>query len=612
MTGAAGLLRRVAGEEALAALQPVEQQVALAERALAERRGAEALQSVTVASEYLSEMDALLWRLAEVEEQLAAAEKVLPTIQQQGYRPDAAQAAISTSRERLRDTALALASAGLQAAGEPLSAAEIAARRAVRLGPQVAELREENQRRIEALQQALQQLAAQVIEEREHFAQVRRYNPTSWSDIRGNGSEAEAALAQARNLLESAIAKNTMERQDFGGAEVDLRDAEQRVAYAATLLQAIHDRLQRLQEAERLAGEEIAEAARDIEAGWAFIRSNDPDIGNVPEDLLRRAEVALQRAQEQLALSQPDWLVVLQNAQEANQLADQALAGARSEFEAMEKRRNEVKRAEAAALAEAQKITSFVQIHKNDISSENEQRAQAILASIQQAVALGERAAQTEEQERAALLDQALKALTKIIQEAEQVYTALYADFQAMEQLRREASAAVETAQQSIANAAAWYNQYGGLLPQGSQGRKLLEDARRTLRSFDQRADAATLKAIRDAAVRANDLAHQAVEAIRTAVQQQPAYSSRRGDSDIGDFLTGAMVGMLLDNMFGGSQRRYEGWGSGGGGGSSFGGWGGGGGGGSSFGGWGGGSGGGSSFGDWGGGGGGGSSIGDW
>jgi hypothetical protein len=504
-------------------------------------------------------------------------------------------AAFERAEGLLRQGAQALEQ-GPEQATPLLDQAEAARAEGVGRGGGMPALRRENDTRLPAVEQAGQLLAAAITEGHRAFDAVDEFAESTWSDIRGNGSEAEAAAARAQALWQRASERNTMEAQDFYGAKEDLDAAEEEIAHAHTLIDTIVQRLKDLEAARDAARAELKAAQDDIEAGWAFVRSNDPDVGKQPEQALTQAAGLVEQAGAELAKDRPDWLVVVKQAREANRLADEALANARSEVEEMEKLRGQVARAQQLATAEVQKIVKFASLHADDLPRQSEPQLNSLQGDVQAAYATLKAAEQREEQARATALRDALNRYVALESQAEQLYGEIYAAFERVEQLRKQVAEEAADAERAVARAEQLYQTYGGYIPSTSEGVALLGEARATLGRIGAVRDEAEMKRAKQAAVEARKLAERAEQRFRSeiAARQGPMHG---GDS-LGDFLGGVLVGQMLEGAGRHHRRRGgSGWGGSWGSGSSGGGsWGGGS---SSGGSWGGGS---SSGGSWGGG----------
>jgi hypothetical protein len=484
-------------------------------------------------------------------------------------------AAFDRAEGLLRQSAQALEQ-GPEQAAPLLDQAEAARAEGVGRGGGMPALRRENDARLPQVEQAGEQLAAYIAEGRQAFDAVDEFAESTWSDIRGNGSEAEAAAARAHALWQRAAERNTMEAQDFLGAKEDLDAAEEEVAHARTLIDTIMQRLKDLEAARDAARAELAAAQADIDAGWAFVRSHDPDIGKQPEQALTQAAALVEQVGSELAKERPDWLAIVKQAREANRLADESLVSARGEVEEMDKLRGQVARAQQLATGEVQKIVKFTGLHADDLPRQSEPQLNALQADVQAAYVALKSAEQREEQARASALRDALERYTALEEQAEKLYGDLYAGFQRVEQLRKQVAQEAERAERAVARAEQLYQTYGGYIPSSSEGIVLLKEARETLGRIGAVRDEAEVKRAIKAAAEARELAERAEQIFRNeiAARQGPA----QGGDNLGDFVGGVLVGTLL-NSGGGRHRRHggSGWGGSWGGGSSGGGsWGGG------------------------------------
>ena len=576
-----------------AILQPVADMVARAEALLAEHRAADAIAAAGAASANIDELNRALERYADIHEGISAGRAAAEKIMAQGYRIEAGLAAFNTAEGVLRQAAATI-ERDLAAARTLLDQADAARELGVARGGGMPALRQENDARLAQTKQAGEQIDAQIAQGREAFALVDDFAEKTWSDIRGNGSESEAAAARARQLWERATQRNSMETQDFLGAKQDLDAADEQIGYARALVDSILQRLKDLQAARDAAHEEIAAAQADVEQGWKYVRANDPDIGKNPEHDLTQAAALLEQANAELQQARPDYLTIVKQAQEANRLADQAIANARGEVDAMNKLREQAQRAQQLATAEVQKIVQFVSLHKNDLPPASERRVDNLQAQIQQAYATLKAADRDEEQTRAEDLRAAVTRYTALEHDAESLYEEIYAAFQRIDILRKQVAAKADQAQRTIDQTEQRLQNYAQMIRPSADVVRLLQEARAALDSIGApREEQALQRALQtaEAAYNAAERADQIlISQLRQVQRSQPG-------GDFGDFLGGVVVGSLLNS----GHHRHGGGGGGGWSGSGGGGgaWGGGGGGG----GWGGGGGG----GGWGGGGGGGS-----
>ncbi|NTW01551.1 MAG: TPM domain-containing protein, partial [Oscillochloris sp.] len=583
-----------------AVLSPAQQQVSQAERAFEGHDARSAIAKAKAASETVATLIATLEHYAAIRGGIVQARNDAERLSVEGYRMETSQGAIDGARTALSEAGRALQAGGPAAAAVKLQVAQTMLDEAVAHGAGLVTVRQENDQRLAAIEAAGLQAAALITEGRRAFDLVDEFAESTWNDIRGNGSEAEAAANRAHDHWASARQRNTMEAQAFYEAKEDLDAATQELAFVNQLIDAILTRLRDLDHAREAARATLDEAQRSITASWEFVRRNDADVGKDPELKLQRAQELLGRAQAEASTTKPNWLSLVRDAQEADQLADAALAGARGEAEAMEKLRQQADQARQITEAEVTKIVKFVGLHRDDLQPASAKAVDDLRAMLDKARVERERADKVEEDQRRAAFSQSTAAYRKLQQESGLVYQQAYGDVQRLEQLRSELNDELTKARAALQESEGLYASYGQHVP-GSRGiGQRIQSARR---SFDQirlpiTGEAQLNKTISVARAISSE-ARDVTRELRSHAPRGGGGGGGGGDG-LGSFIGGVIVGEILNG-----SRNHGGWGGSGGwsgGRGGDGGWssGGGGGGGGSFGG----GGGGGSFGGGGGGGG--------
>jgi uncharacterized membrane protein YgcG len=502
-----------------------------------------------------------------------------------------------------------------EAVGQATRATQVAGEN---VGSQLA-LHAANEKALAELGAAGEQLRAYIQEGVKAFDVVDEYAPSSWEDIRGNGTEAQKRGDDAFNLWQRATRLNGATpdgEQDFTEAAADISEANTLIGEARALVAAIIERLDHLRKSQAIAQQEIAAAEKDIAAGRAYVSQFDPDITPRPDDMLAQAEKQLGAAKQEVSQARPDWIRVVELARAANDLSDRALADARSQEEAMEARRRRVQTTYEQSLASLSRLRNFVQVHAGDIHPSVNKAVADADATFKRAQEELEplREGGLEDVARAEALDRVVEGYGKAQKIADDAYKLAYDQFQVMDGLRKQASSAIEQARRSIQDARNYLQDSQEVL----SGRPLgyLHQAIGLMPKWRDNADAPELRSIQAAANKANERANLAMQAAGAEIDEYNEQIREREAADDAAKMA-LLVGVLDAVVSSAGSRRSSGggWGSrGGGGGFSFGGGGGGGGfsgggfggGGSSSGGFGGG---GSSGGGWGGGG---SSSGGW
>jgi uncharacterized membrane protein YgcG len=554
-----------------AALRSAESLVERAEQLLKERRAADAIAAAGAASATITALAGSIARMHDIQDGIAAGRAAAERAAAQGFRVDAGIASFNTAEGLLRQAAAALPVIGPEGVASLLDQADKARELGVIRGGGLPARYRANLERLEKVRAAGEALAAFIDEGWRVFDLVDEFAESAWSDIRGNGSEAERAADEAQELWERAAERNSMERQEFIEASADLDQAEERLAYARALIAAIIKRLKDLEAARDAARDELAAAEADIMQGRAFIAANDPDVGKEPEKLLARAESALAQAHAEMQQERPDWLQIVRLAHEANHLADEALRGARSEVEAMDRLREQLKRMQQVATAEVQKIVQFMTVHPRDLPVGAKDKINGLQINLQAAYTAAQSVDRKEEEARAEALRDAIERYTALEQQAAQIFEEIRHHYRRIESLRRQVRSDADRARAAIMRAESLSERTGG-----SSGIALIQAARA---SYNQIGEVYNENDAQRAIERARD-AYDKAEHASQIFEEQIAANQGSQDS-LGDFLGGVLVGMLLGGSGGRSSGSWSGGsrsgGGFGGGGRSGGGFGGGG-----------------------------------
>ncbi len=542
-----------------AVLRSVESLVERAEQLLQERRAADAITAAEAASATIARLAGAIARIRDIQDGINAGRAAAERAAAEGFRVEAGLASFNTAEGLLRQAAAALPVVGPDGVAGLLDQADKARELGVIRGGGLPARYRANLERLEKVRAAGEALAAFIDEGWRVFDIVDEFAESAWDDIRGNGSEAERAADEAQELWERAAERNSMERQEFIEASADLDQAEERIAYARALIEAIIKRLKDLEAARDAARDEIAAAEADIMQGRAFVAANDPDVGKEPEKLLARAESALAQARAEIQQERPDWLQIVRLAHEANHLADEALRGARSEVDAMNRLRDQLKRMQQVATAEVQKIVQFMTVHPRDLPVGAQDRINGLRLNLQAAYAAAQSAEQKEEEARADALRDAIERYTALEQQAAEIYADIQNHYRRIEALRRQVRTEADRARSAIKRAEHLWRQAGTLVFQDVGGFELLKEART---AYSQIGDVHSETDAQRALTHARDAYDKADRAARAFEEQIRLAHQRRDDDDRpGDFIGGVLVGALLDAMLDDSRSGGSGWG---------------------------------------------------
>ncbi|WP_211373972.1 TPM domain-containing protein [Cellulomonas fimi] len=206
----------------------------------------------------------------------------------------------------------------------------------------------EVQARVPASEQALAELA-------------QTYPPTSLASVRDNPQQAARLLAGAHEAV--AQARQHLAADDRGEAVDAGRTAENAVAQAASLLEAV-DR----------AGEELATASATIASGIASLGSDLDDAARLaPDDPAVRAAAA--RATEvrnaaRAAGPGSDPLQIVRDLRDAEAALDKALEPARTQAEHAERARRQLTEALAAVGSRVRAVGDYIETRRGAVGPE--------------------------------------------------------------------------------------------------------------------------------------------------------------------------------------------------------------------------------------------------
>ena len=333
-----------------------------------------------------SAIDGAATQLQQAEAAITAAQSVITQIAGTGFTvtgPTATLAQASTALKQGREAVSAKRiTAGLGYAQQAASKAEEASSAAKALPA----LKQSLVQRVTDLSARAESVPGFLQGAREVFARISSsYTPNSWTTIRGNGTEAEVRLEHILQQLQAANTAVTMEQQRWADAENALKDVEVKLNEIDSLIRSILELDKHLARAKADAPTEIAAAQADIDKARGYIARYDDDIKEELEGQLQEAAALVQQSQAELDSDQPDYLKVVQLAQQANTTADGILDEAQNEHEAAERKRQRATSSIRDAKASVSAAKEYIEDHSGDVESQAtqylSQATQALAAS---------------------------------------------------------------------------------------------------------------------------------------------------------------------------------------------------------------------------------------
>lgn len=363
-------------------------------------------------------------------QQIEQANSEIETLADQGYRIEASRGQLSQAQEALPKALELLVDTGVSSATQQLALVENSLAQAATNGRGLLAQRASNEQRLLELGVRARQINTQVEHAHQAFDLVDEFAETCWSDIRGNGSSAEVALTRAGKSWQQALASNSLEQQNFQDATQALQSVDEELQRAQQLTEAIVQRLKDLKHARAIAQEELGAAHTDLEAARAYIQEHNADISPAPEAELERASTILQSAQSEAVLEKPDWLKLVRSAQEANQLAYTVLVSSRSEAEAIERLRQQIKNTHVLAAKALDRIRRYYELNRSDLSFSSTTELKDIENALAIVSAAGVQAENLQDFQRLEALRNVYQRMTALEQRTDQFYSKLHREVQ--------------------------------------------------------------------------------------------------------------------------------------------------------------------------------------
>ncbi len=273
------------------------------------------------------------------------------------------------------------------------------------------------------------------------FDRVDEFAESSWSDIAGNGSEAEESLDAARDMFRRVIEAepSAFGEDEAAGFTASLGLVFEELTRARNLAEAIGQRLARILEARDTASGMLDSIASEVDEARAWLGKPevDRDVDPSPQEQLGMAEKQLALGRVAMAQSKPDWIEIRRALHESDRLVDVALGNARDQQARMEALRRQVGTAREEALEALEKVDKYVESHRRDVGVV----ATDALRDAREALRRVERSGQdTDDMEEAALaaaLEESAESWRRIRQLADAAYMAAAEDTRAAEGRRQ-------------------------------------------------------------------------------------------------------------------------------------------------------------------------------
>jgi uncharacterized membrane protein YgcG len=215
------------------------------------------------------------------------------------------------------------------------------------------------------------------------------YPPTSWAAVKGNAEEADKRGHFAETQIAAGRAALAATPPDKAGAARSARAAQEAVAQANQLLDAVEQLAAAMEDAHRKLDGEIAAADADLAAARAAIAAAAPNapIATSASDLAR-AESLMQSARNGATTAVPDPIAALKAVQAAHASADQVLVGIREAKAQQGRSAAAYLIAHQSAVATITQTQSFVATRRDGIGTQARTRLAEAGRHLAQAEAL--------------------------------------------------------------------------------------------------------------------------------------------------------------------------------------------------------------------------------
>jgi uncharacterized membrane protein YgcG len=220
------------------------------------------------------------------------------------------------------------------------------------------------------------------------LAGLRGYAESAWGSVRGNVEEARKGLTGARSAIERGNA--ALARSEGQQAARELRMAQEGVAGAAAMLDAVDKLAASIREADARVAEELRAADADLAAArMAFGGARTVAVPTADHDAaFAAAEEALRAARAAAAARPLDPIAAHKLATEAHRRADDVLAAVRADAEQHARLVAAVDASLTTARADVDRAADFIATRRNGVGRQARTRLAEADRLLQGATAL--------------------------------------------------------------------------------------------------------------------------------------------------------------------------------------------------------------------------------
>jgi uncharacterized membrane protein YgcG len=233
-----------------------------------------------------------------------------------------------------------------------------------------------------ALPDAVEKLQARLPEVTAALQRLAGYAPSAWTSVQGNAEEADKRGDFAEQQIEQGKTALAATPPDVKAAAHAVRAAQEAVAQANHLLDAVLEMARSLDEARGKIDQEIAAAEADLTAA----KSAGGSGGSAAD--LAKAEKLLSDAKSQAQASAPDPIAALKAAQQAHSSVDAVLTAIRDAASAQARAQASFAAARAVAAGSIRQAEAFIGVRSSGIGREARTRLAEAQRHLAQADAI--------------------------------------------------------------------------------------------------------------------------------------------------------------------------------------------------------------------------------
>jgi uncharacterized membrane protein YgcG len=239
------------------------------------------------------------------------------------------------------------------------------------------------------LPKTIETLKSRLPDVREAMKTLMGYAPSSWAAVKGNTEEADKRGHFAESQIEQGKAALAAKPPNRSAAARAARAAQEAVAQANQLLDAVGQMAGALKDADAKLDQEMAAAQADIKAARTALAGKATTAGTASSAAdLAKAEDLLRTAKRQDAARPPDPLAALKSAQDAHATADSVLAGVREASDQAARARAAFDVAHASAVGRINEAQAVIDSRRNGVGPTARTRLAEAQRHLSQADAL--------------------------------------------------------------------------------------------------------------------------------------------------------------------------------------------------------------------------------